>query len=49
MVKCDICNKKIEETFLGKIKGTIIKRVKKFRYACDYCQKKHKNKLMEKF
>ena len=49
MVKCDICNKKIEELFLGKIKGAVIKKGKNFRYACDDCQKKYKNKLMEKF
>jgi len=49
MVKCDLCGKKIEETFLEKIKGTIIRRGKKFRYACSECQKKYKDKLMEKF
>lgn len=49
MIKCDLCGKKIEETFLGKLNGTIIKRGKKLKYACPDCQKKYKDKLMEKF
>jgi hypothetical protein len=42
MVKCDICGNKIAELFLGKLKGTIIKKEgqsKKY-YVCFDCQKK---------
>lgn len=43
MVKCKLCGNKIEELFLGKIKGTIIKG----EHVCADCQKKHKDKLAE--
>ncbi|MBS3170603.1 hypothetical protein J4223_02385 [Candidatus Woesearchaeota archaeon] len=36
MEKCAICKSKIEDTFLGKIHGTIIKG----KYVCSACQKK---------
>jgi hypothetical protein len=36
MVKCSKCNEKIEETFLGKIKGTFVKG----KPICNECQKK---------
>jgi len=39
MVKCDECKEKIEETFLGKIKGTYIKDGKKKKVICSNCQK----------
>lgn len=39
-MKCDICNEKIEENFLGKIKGISIKINKKTKYVCMDCQKK---------
>jgi hypothetical protein len=35
-MKCSICNKEIEQTFLGKIKGTYIKG----KPVCSECQKK---------
>lgn len=35
-MKCSICNEKIEETFLGKIIGTYVKK----KPVCDKCQKK---------
>ena len=35
MVKCSICKKKIEETFLNKIKGTYVKK----KPVCNECQK----------
>lgn len=42
--KCSICKKDIEETFLGKLKGTIAKVKKGSKneifYVCDECQKK---------
>lgn len=49
--KCEICNEKIEETFLGKINGTTI-RVEKntrtgFVFVCSSCQKEHKDKIIE--
>ena len=44
--KCKICGNKIEVTFLGKIKGTYIKK----KAVCQDCQKKYgmdelKNKI----
>jgi DNA-directed RNA polymerase subunit RPC12/RpoP len=43
-MKCDLCGKEIEETFLGKLKGTILKTIEKGRnklsYICSECQKK---------
>ncbi len=36
MVKCDKCGKAVEETFLGKIKGTY----EKGKAVCSDCQKK---------
>jgi len=45
MAKCDICGKKVTETFLGKIMGTRIKDDKgKQRTVCFECQKKFKTK-----
>jgi hypothetical protein len=50
-MKCDICGEKIEELFLNKIKGTIVKINKngknKIYHVCSECQKKHKD-LKEK-
>lgn len=42
MVSCELCKKSIPETFLGKIKGTLVqeKGTKKFRAYCFSCQKK---------
>ena len=40
-MKCDLCGKKIEETFLKKLIGSYIKDKKKKRRAvCKFCQKK---------
>lgn len=51
-MKCTICGKDIEEAFLGKIKGTIVKIKKGDKNVeypvCDVCQKEHKDKLKEK-
>lgn len=38
-MKCNICGKKIEETFLGKIKGAYKGRGKKRKAICSECQK----------
>ncbi|MDP7116252.1 MAG: hypothetical protein QF632_06445 [Candidatus Woesearchaeota archaeon] len=39
-MKCEICKKKIEETFLKKILGTVIKDDKgKKHFVCNNCQK----------
>ena len=46
-MKCDICNEKIEEMFLGKIKGIYVKKDKKIKVVCDNCQKKYKDKIAE--
>jgi uncharacterized protein with PIN domain len=50
-MNCAICNSNIEETFLGKLKGTIIKKNEQGRnkifYVCSECQRKEKN-LKEK-
>ena len=47
MEKCALCGKNIEETFLGKLEGTIAKVKKGDRneifYVCPGCQKTHKN------
>lgn len=49
--KCSLCGKKIEETFLGKLSGTIVKirkgEANEIFYACDDCQKKFGNKIKE--
>ncbi len=50
-MKCEICSKKITETFLGKILGTYVKDNKgKKRTICFECQKqlKTKEKILEK-
>ena len=45
MAKCEICGKKITETFLGKVLGTYIKDEKgKKHIICFECQKKFKDK-----
>ena len=46
-MKCDICGNKIEEMFLGKIKGIYVKKDKKTKVVCDNCQKKYKDKIAE--
>ena len=51
MVKCNICGNKLQELFLGKVKGTIVKKTgsNKQYHVCFECQKKFKNKeLLEK-
>ena len=48
-MKCDVCNNKIEETFLEKIKGIHLKINGKLKHVCNNCQKKFsKNKIKEK-
>ena len=46
MVKCFLCKEKIQELFLGKIKGTVIHKAgsKKQIFVCNQYQKKDKNK-----
>ena len=48
-MRCELCKKKIEETFLGKLKGTVvkIKQDKKniLKYVCGECQKRFGDKL----
>lgn len=50
-MKCEICKEKIEETFLNKIVGTIIKDSKgKTHNVCPNCQRNlgEKKKILEK-
>ncbi len=50
-MKCEICNKMINEIFLKKIVGTYIKDKKgKKHLVCNECQKKlgSKEKILEK-
>ena len=42
-MKCSICKKNIDETFLKKIKGTYVKVKGKKRPVCQKCQIKHKD------
>ena len=51
-MKCEVCKKGIEETFLKKIIGTYVKDPKgKRRAICPDCQKKFpaKEKLLKQF
>ena len=44
-MKCAICKKRIETTFLGKIKGVYVKDKKgKVHVICNDCQKRFKTK-----
>ena len=44
-MKCEICKKAIEETFLKKILGTVVKDEKgKKHFICSSCQKENKDK-----
>ncbi|MBI4439734.1 hypothetical protein HY638_02070 [Candidatus Woesearchaeota archaeon] len=44
-MKCEICKEKVQETFLGKIIGGIVKDAKgKKRTVCNNCQKKFRTK-----
>jgi hypothetical protein len=44
MVKCNLCKDKIEETFLNKILGTVVKHNNKLNYICKSCQKKYSHR-----
>jgi len=39
-MKCSVCNKKVETHFLGKIKGTYVKK----KVICSDCQREKKDK-----
>ena len=47
MIECDLCKKEMEETFLGKLKGAIVKIKKDDKnvehHVCPECQKKYKD------
>ena len=47
MVKCDICNEKVDNLFLGKIAGTYIKKDKNRKTVCSNCQRKLGNKIKD--
>ncbi len=46
MAKCSICGNKLQELFLEKLKGTIVKKPGKSKQysVCFECQKKFKTK-----
>jgi len=46
MTKCDICGNKLEELFLEKINGTIVRKPasKKHYFVCFECQKRFPGK-----
>ncbi|MFP4119299.1 MAG: hypothetical protein ACLFTH_04560 [Candidatus Woesearchaeota archaeon] len=49
MVKCELCNRKIATTFLGKIVGTVVyDSGKKKRYVCKDCQSEHSEENLHK-
>ncbi|HII16865.1 TPA: hypothetical protein HA361_03045 [Candidatus Woesearchaeota archaeon] len=44
-MKCEICGRKIEETFLKKVVGTYVKgRKGKKHLVCNHCQPKFQSK-----
>jgi len=45
--KCSICGKELEESFLGKIKGTFVRVGGKLKQVCSQCQSQYKDKLKE--
>ena len=49
-MKCDICGRKIETTFLNKIVGTVMRDSKgKKKNVCNECQKQNTaNEIKEK-
>ena len=47
-MKCNICGKKVETTFLNKVIGTYAKDKKgKKRVVCNECQKKNPGKELK--
>ena len=42
--KCVVCKTKVETTFLGKIKGSYVKK----KVVCSNCQKEHGQAIVEK-
>ncbi|MFT4250222.1 MAG: hypothetical protein ACMXYD_02570 [Candidatus Woesearchaeota archaeon] len=38
-MKCSSCKQKIQETFLGKLVGTYVKKSGKLVAVCDECQR----------
>lgn len=47
-MKCSICGKEIETTFLGKIKGNHVKVGGKLYSICNACFKANKNDIKAK-
>ncbi len=43
-LKCEVCKAKIENTFLGKIKGTYVKK----KTVCSACQQKYGKDVVSK-
>ena len=51
-MKCEICGKEIEETFLGKLNGAAVRIKKgesvKVHHVCSECQREYHGKIKEK-
>ncbi len=47
-MKCAICGKEIETTFLNKIKGNVLKIDGKSKVVCNICFKNNKNDIKKK-
>lgn len=43
-MKCELCSKKIELTFMNKIVGTYYRAGKKKKAICPHCQKQYSEK-----
>ncbi len=46
-MKCAICGKEVEKTFLEKIRGCYVHKNGKTYVVCSDCQKKYKNNYQE--
>ena len=46
-MKCNICNKRIELTFMNKILGTYYTKGKKRYNVCKDCQSRHTSKELK--
>jgi len=47
-MKCSLCKKEIETTFLNKIVGTMVKHKGKKYFVCNECQKRFSNENFKK-
>lgn len=47
-MKCAICGKELQNTFLGKMRGNIVKSAGKTNYVCNECFKENQNNIKQK-